>query len=160
MRVLFAGSFDPITIGHADIITRVASFADELVVAVGINPKKKYMFDQDKRVDMVNAVVAQLGNVRAVKMEGTLINCAKLNGASFIVKGVRGGNDVDTELAQAVVNRDLGGLETLFIPSLPELSLVSSSMVRELVHLGLSVSRYVPNEIEPFVAQNRAKKGH
>ena len=65
MRVLFAGSFDPITIGHADIITRAASFADELVVAVGINPKKKYMFDQDKRVDMVNAVVAQLGNGRS-----------------------------------------------------------------------------------------------
>lgn len=160
MRVLFAGSFDPITIGHADIITRAASFADELVVAVGINPKKKYMFDQDKRVDMVNAVVAQLGNVRIVKMEGTLIDCAKSNDVSFIVKGVRSQSDVDTELAQAAVNRDLGGVETLFIPSLPELSLVSSSMVRELVHLGLSVSRYVPNEIEPFVAQNRAKKGH
>ncbi|PKY66760.1 pantetheine-phosphate adenylyltransferase [Schaalia turicensis] len=160
MRVLFAGSFDPITLGHADIITRAASFADELVVAVGINPKKKYMFDQDKRVDMVNAVVGQLGNVRTVKMEGTLIDCAKSNDVSFIVKGVRRASDVDTELAQAAVNRDLGGVETLFIPSRPELLLVSSSMVRELLDLGLSVSRYVPNEIEPFVAQNRAKKGH
>ena len=93
-------------------------------------------------------------------MEGTLIDCAKSNNVSFIVKGVRSRSDVDTELAQAAVNRDLGGVETLFIPSRPEMLLLSSSMVRELLDLGLSVSRYVPNEIEPFVAQNRAKKGH
>lgn len=156
---LFAGSFDPITVGHVDIARRALSFADDLVIAVGINPVKRYLFDLADRVDMVQRAVEELGveggaRVRVVQMPGALLECARKVGASIIVKGVRSAADFDCEFPQAVVNRDLGGIETVLIPARPELSVVSSSMVRELLGLGLDISRYVPAAILPFMRDN------
>lgn len=151
---LFAGSFDPITIGHVDVVTRVLGFVDELVVAVGVNPAKRYLFDQPRRIEMVERALEGVEGVRVVGMPGALLDCARETGADIIVKGARTAADFDFEVPQSVVNRDIGGIDTVLMPARPELSVVSSSMVRELMGLGLDVSRYVPTAILPFLRNN------
>lgn len=155
---LFAGSFDPITLGHLDIATRALSVADEVVVAVGVHPRKRYMFDHSRRVEMVRRVFAPVEGVRVVEMRGALVECVREVGADLVVKGVRSAADFDDEMVQAVVNRDCGGVETVFIPARPELSVVSSSVVRELLGLGFDVARYVPDAIVSDVRDNG--RGH
>lgn len=151
---LFAGSFDPITLGHVDLVERAVRFADEVVLAVGLNSKKAYRFSHDRRIEMARAAVAGIPRVRVVRADGALLDCARELGADVLVKGVRTGADLDWELVQSVVNRDLGGVETVLLPARPELSIVSSSLVRELLALGLDASRYVPAAILPLMTDN------
>ncbi|WP_115727126.1 pantetheine-phosphate adenylyltransferase [Actinomyces culturomici] len=150
---LIAGSFDPITLGHVDLVDRTLRFADSVVVAVGVNSAKSYRFDQDARVAMVETALVGR-DARIVRMDGTLLECADEVGADVVVKGVRTAADLEWELTQSVINRDLGGVETLLLPARPELSVVSSSVVRELLSLGLDASRYVPAAILPLMRDN------
>lgn len=152
--VLIAGSFDPITLGHLDIIERATRSFCDVVVAVGVNGRKTYSYSLDERRQMVEVATAHLDGVRVTLMEGTLIDCARAVGASSVVKGVRSSADLEWELAQAVINSDLGGIETLLIPARPEYAIVSSSVVRELLSLGMDASRYVPATIRPLLVDN------
>ena len=127
-------------------------------MAVGMNSAKNYRFNHEQRLHMVEAALAQIPRVRVVRMDTTLLECAREVGADVVVKGVRTGADLDWELVQATVNRDFGDVETLLMPTRPELSIVSSSLVRELLVQGMDISRYVPAAILPLMTDNEASE--
>lgn len=144
---IYAGSFDPLTLGHLDVIRRGAALYDELVVAVGMNPAKRYWFDPDERVDMVRKATAELSSVRVVSFEGLLVDAARAHGAQVILRGLRALADFEPEFRYGLANRDLADIETLFILSDPEFVFVSSSLVKEIHVNGGDVSRYVPEGV-------------
>ncbi|QWW18907.1 pantetheine-phosphate adenylyltransferase [Schaalia sp. 19OD2882] len=148
------GSFDPFTVGHLDLAERALTFCDRLVVAVGVNSAKTPLFDVEKRMRMVRAATGHLAGVEVVAMDALLVDLCSQVGADMVVKGVRDGADVTWESTQAAVNRDLGGPETVWLPTRGELSHVSSSVVRELLRWGLDVSRYVPGPVVELVGDN------
>ena len=151
---LYPGSFDPLTLGHMDVIERVARVADTLIVAVGTNVAKTPTFSVEARMEMIRAACAHLDNVRVLVMSSTAIEMAAEYGVNCIVKGVRDGADLSGEMAQAAVNRELGGVETLLIPSRGEYMHLSSTMVRELMKWGMDYSRYVPPAVLSFIGEN------
>lgn len=142
MTLLFAGSFNPFTKGHLSIVSRALSFADRIVVAVGVNPGKedegianlaeiRRIFEDNPRVDVV-------------EYSGLTVEFARAAGADALLRGVRSVKDYEYELGLADTNRDISGLETILLPAEPALSFVSSSMVRELRTHGVDVGRYLP----------------
>jgi pantetheine-phosphate adenylyltransferase len=145
------GSFDPITLGHIDVIGRAAGLFDELHVLVVHNPDKSPLFSVDERValieqSLVDAAVA--GNVTVAKWSaGLLVDYCTKVGASVLVKGIRSQVDVAYETPMAIINRDLAGVETVFLLPSPAHALVSSSLVRQVAKLGGDVSPYVPNAV-------------
>ncbi|MFB9618160.1 pantetheine-phosphate adenylyltransferase [Brooklawnia cerclae] len=143
MRAVCPGSFDPITRGHLDIICRAAEVFSEVVVAVGRNTTKNYMFDLDERIDLVTDAVSELPNVRVAAIEGLLVDFCRRQEARVIVKGVRFGSDFDYELQMAQLNRALSGIETMLLPAGREYGTVSSSMLREVAHNGADISPFV-----------------
>lgn len=138
------GSYDPITLGHLDVITRAAGLFDEVVVAVGHNPAKQGRFTVEQRVRMVAESCAELPNVRAAEFTGLLVDFCVRNGIGTIVKGVRTAADAAYEFPMAQMNRRLQGIETVLLAAAPELSYVSSSLVREIAGHGGDVSPFVP----------------
>ncbi|MFD4180272.1 pantetheine-phosphate adenylyltransferase [Rhodococcus sp. NPDC058514] len=141
------GSFDPITNGHLDVIGRVAAQFDEVIVTVMINPNKKGLFSIDERLEMMREAVAGLPNVRVDSWQGLLVDYAKANGASAIVKGLRGANDFDYELQMAQMNHKLTGVDTLFIATNPRYSYLSSSLVKEVATYGGDVADMLPEKV-------------
>ena len=141
---IYAGSFDPLTNGHLDVIRRGAKLFDRLVVAVGLNPSKRYWFELDARVALVREVTADLDGVEVVSFHALLVDAAREHGAQVILRGLRALSDFENEFRYGLANRDLADLETLFILSDPELVFVSSSLVKEIHQNGGDVSRYVP----------------
>jgi len=139
---IYAGSFDPPTIGHVDVIHRGAALFDELVVAVGNNPKKNYFFDLEQRAGLVRESV-QDDNVRVVAFSGLLVHAAEANNAQVILRGLRALSDFDLEFRNGLANRDLTGIETLFLLTEPENIFVSSSLVKEIAMNGGDVGKYV-----------------
>ncbi len=149
-KVLYPGSFDPITFGHLDIIRRSAALFDQVVVAVMTNTSKRCLFSQEERVAMIQKACEGLSNVQVVAFSGLLVDFAAEQRINLIIKGVRGAADADNEKTQARANGQLlPGLETLLMPSSPEYEHISSSLAREVALLGGDVSRFVP----PFAAQ-------
>ena len=144
---IYAGSFDPVTVGHLDVVRRGAALFQELVVAVGMNPAKRYTFDLDQRMELVAKVTGDLPNVRVVAFRGLLIDAARKEGATVILRGLRALSDFDNEFRNGLANRDMSGLETLFMLTDPEHLFVSSSIVKEIAFNGGDVSRYVPPEV-------------
>ena len=155
MRVktaLYPGSFDPVTLGHMDIITRAASLCDTLVVAVMHNPDKRGFMDVDARVAALQAACAHLPNVRVIRHGGLLVACARELGADAVIRGVRPLGDFETEFQMAQINRALGGVETLMIPTSPAYASVSSSVVRQIYGFGGSVEDMVPAAAREIIA--------
>lgn len=150
------GSFDPVTLGHLDVIGRAAAVVDRLVVAVGRNSGKRSLFDVAERVEMLVEVCAPLANVTVEEFDGLLVDFCVAHGAAVVVKGLRGASDTDYEVQMAQLNRRLSGVETLFLPTAPELSFVSSTRVRELAAYGADLSDLVPPAV---AARTRAKVG-
>lgn len=149
-KVLYPGSFDPITFGHLDIIKRSAALFDGVVVAVLINTSKRGLFTAEQRVECIQEACKVMPNVKVVAFSGLLIDFAAENDISAVIKGVRSAADMENEKAQARANAALmPGLETLLLPSSPEYEHISSSLVREVAWLGGDVSRFVP----AFVAE-------
>lgn len=140
---IYPGSFDPPTLGHVDVIRRGALLFDELVVAVGNNPVKKYWFDFDQRLELLRAVTADVPNIRIASFKGLLIDACKKEQASVILRGLRALSDFDMEFRNGLANRDLSGIETLFLLTDPANIFVSSSLVKEIAMNGGDVSRYV-----------------
>jgi pantetheine-phosphate adenylyltransferase len=144
-RCVCPGSYDPVTLGHLDVIRRAGGLFDEVVVAVLTNKAKRSTFDLEERQAMLNEVVAGLPNTVVVAApEGLLVDFCLEVGASAVVKGLRGGTDFAYELPMALMNKHLTGLETVFLPGAPEIEHVSSSLVKEVATLGGDVSGLVP----------------
>ena len=138
------GSFDPVTYGHLDVIARTAAVTDAVVVAVGRNTGKRSLFAAEERAEMIRDACADWPTVSVRLFEGLLVDFCAAYGVDVISKGLRGGADFDYELQMAQMNRRIGGVDTVFVPTSPEWSYVSSSRVRELATLGGDISGLVP----------------
>ena len=142
-RAVCPGSFDPVTHGHLDVVERTARMVDHVVVAVGTNVSKNALFTPKERVEMLAEECAQWGNVEVTLFRGLLVDFCAANSIDVISKGLRGA-DFDYELQMAQMNRQLTGVDTLFLPTAPEWAFVSSSLVREVATLGGDVTAFLP----------------
>ncbi|GAQ67009.1 pantetheine-phosphate adenylyltransferase [Streptomyces scabiei] len=143
-RAVCPGSFDPITNGHLDIIGRASKLYDEVYVAVMINKSKKGLFEVEERMELIREVTAEYANVRVEAFHGLLVDFCKQRDIPAIVKGLRAVSDFDYELQMAQMNIGLSGVETLFVPTNPTYSFLSSSLVKEVATWGGDVSHLVP----------------
>ncbi len=156
---LCPGSFDPPTNGHVDIITRAADMFSEVVVGVVENPSKAARFRADQRVELLSALFADRANVRVQAFSGLVVEMARAAGAQTIVKGVRGVSDFDYELQMAHMNRHLSGVNTVFLPTNPEFSHISSSLVKEIAKLGGSLAGLVPDVVAAALEEQDSNAG-
>jgi len=147
-RAIYPGSFDPITMGHLDIIERSAKLFDEVVVALLLNMEKQPMFSTEERVEMIRQIVP-LSNVRVDTFEGLLVHYAIAQQAQFVVRGIRAISDYEYELQMALMNRRLEpGVETVFLMAGEAYSYVSSRLIKEVFKLGGSIKGLVPELVE------------
>lgn len=147
------GSYDPITLGHLDVIQRASRLADEVIVAIGINPAKTPLLDAETRRRLIEEVTADIPGVRVDFVTGLIADYCRDVGAASIIKGIRGGADYDHELPMALMNKHLAGVETVFLTANPELIHISSSLVRELARFGRSVDDLVHPAVARAVAE-------
>ena len=141
---LFIGSFDPFTIGHHSVVRRALPLFDKLVIGVGVNERKKYMYSTEVRVKTIAEIYADEPKIEVKVYNDLAVDFAHREGAWFIVKGVRSVKDFEYEREQADINRQIGGIETVFIYSEPKWESVSSTLVRELIHFGRDVKEFLP----------------
>lgn len=146
-RVVCPGSFDPVTNGHLDIISRAAGLYDEVVVAVLVNITKKTLFSVDERVEMLREVTKDYGNVRVERFHGLTVDFCVANGINVVVKGLRAVSDFEYEMQMAQMNYRLAKVETLFMTTNPLYSFLSSSLVKEIATYGGDVSGLVPEPV-------------
>lgn len=152
------GSFDPITVGHLDLVCRAAAIFDQVILCVMVNGEKHHMFSLEERLELARAATSHLPNVRAEACGGLLAGFAREKGACALVKGVRGGGDLDWEAQMAQINRDLHpGLDTILLPARPEHLHISSTLAREMLRHHQSLDRYIP--AGAMDALNRIRQG-
>jgi pantetheine-phosphate adenylyltransferase len=144
-RVVCPGSFDPVTNGHLDIISRASGLYDEVVVAVLINETKRSLFTVDERVEMLGEVTAHYGNVKVDRFHGLLVDFCAANGIAAVIKGLRAVSDFEYEMQMAQMNYQMAKVETLFMTTNPLYSFLSSSLVKEIVRYGGDVGGLVPD---------------
>jgi pantetheine-phosphate adenylyltransferase len=144
LTALCPGTFDPVTNGHLDIIERAAERFDAVIVGVLDNPAKQPLFGVEERVQMLKDVTSGFGNVEVDPFSGLLVEYATRKGAGVVVKGLRAVTDFEFEIQMAQMNHQLTGLETLFMPTSPSWSFLSSSLVKEVARFGGDVSGLVP----------------
>jgi len=144
--------------GHLDVIRRGSRLFDRLVVAIGLNPAKRYWFDLEERLALTTRATQDLPNVQVVAFHGLLVDAAREHGAGVILRGLRALADFDMEFRYGLANRDLSGLETLFILSDPSHIFVSSSLVKEIAMNGGEVHRYVPPNVFAAIQRELAAK--
>ena len=157
MKVLCPGSFDPITVGHLDIIERAHALFGEVVVAIGNNSQKKYMFTFEERVALVEGATQGLAGVSVEPMDGLLVDFCRDRGIPAVIKGIRFGADFDFELQMAHMNQEMGGIETVLLPAAKGQVTLSSTIIRQVITLGGDVSGYVPENVLAAVAERRAR---
>jgi len=143
-RAVCPGSFDPVTNGHIDIITRAAQLYDEVVVAVVLNPNKTTLFTAAERVELIREATKALDNVSVDRFEGLTVDFCRRNHISAIIKGLRAVSDFDYEMQMAQMNYNQAGVETLFMTTNPLYAFLSSSLVKEFAKFGGDVSGLVP----------------
>jgi len=146
-RALFPGSFDPITLGHIDIIERSVPLFDEIVIGVGTNSDKKYMFPLKKRMAFIEETFSNYKNISVSQYEGLTIEFCKKVQANFIIRGLRNPADFEFEKAIAHTNRALSGIETIFLLTAAKTSFISSSIVREIISNKGDYSQFVPGSV-------------
>ncbi len=152
MTAICPGSFDPVTYGHLDVIRRAAALFGDVIVAVGRNSAKNYLFDTGERLELLQAVTADIAGVRVLELEGLLVDFAAAHGASVVVKGLRFASDFDFELQMAHINGIIGGVETVMLPASSVWSTLSSTMIREVAAYGGDVSSFVPAIVAERIA--------
>ena len=158
VTALCPGSFDPVTYGHLDIITRASGMVERLIVVVASNPAKKYSFSPEERVEMIRKCTSNLQNVEIVHFEGLLADYAAKVGATAIIKGLRAMSDFEYEFQMALTNKELNpNVETLFLTTSAQNMYLSSSMVKQIASMGGDISRFVPEVILQDII-NRIKK--
>jgi pantetheine-phosphate adenylyltransferase len=156
-KAIYAGTFDPITTGHLDIIKRSMQFCDELIIGVGINSSKKTMFSEAEREKQISVALYsiykkddffQIANIKVQSFNGLLVDFAKELKATILVRGIRSVSDFEYEINLANINKVLAPqIETVFLPTSPELAVVSSSMVKEIAKHGGDVSKFVTKSV-------------
>ena len=147
---VFPGTFDPITVGHVDIVNRASSMFDEIIIAIGVNTKKTTLFDLEKRKEWVKIAFANNPKVRVEAYEGLTVDFCKAVNATFLLRGLRNGTDFDYESHIAQLNKALwNNIETIFIMCNPELSYISSTLVRDLIIHKADYQRYLPVGVKP-----------
>jgi pantetheine-phosphate adenylyltransferase len=146
-RCVCPGSFDPVTNGHLDVISRASALYDEVTVAVLVNASKQGLFDVSERMDMLTRVTADLGNVVVDSFHGLLVDHCRERQIPVVVKGLRAVSDFDYELQMAQMNRSLASIETVFVPTNPEWSFLASSLVKEVATFGGDVAHLVPPHV-------------
>jgi len=145
---IYPGSFDPITLGHLDIVRRAAAIFDKLIICVMVNAEKNPMFNQQERLDMVRQATAKFDNVEADTADMLLAEYARGKGASIIVKGLRVISDYERECQMALMNKKMNpALDTLFLPATEQFTYLSSSIVKDLAKYGGDLEGLVPQEI-------------
>jgi pantetheine-phosphate adenylyltransferase len=157
-RAVCPGSFDPVTNGHIDIISRASGLFDEVVVAVGVNASKNRLFDAEERIDMLREVCAGYPNVSVDGFTGLLTTFCEERDIAAIVKGLRAVSDFDYELQMAQMNSSLTDVETVFVPTSPEYSFLASSLVKEVATFGGDVSGLVPASVNERLVARLAER--
>ncbi|GAA1813056.1 pantetheine-phosphate adenylyltransferase [Planosporangium flavigriseum] len=152
------GSFDPVTNGHLDIISRVARLYEEVVVAVLVNQSKTGLFSIEERLEMLREVTKQYPNVRVEAFQGLLVDFCKANDIDAVIKGIRAASDFDYELQMAQMNVGLAGVETLFMATNPLYSFVSSSLIKDVAKWGGDVTQHVPELVAARLHERLAQK--
>ena len=158
-KALYAGSFDPVTMGHLDIIRRAAKLCDELVVGVIRNPQKSSMFTEEERIEMIKLSTSDLPNVRVDAFSGLLADYVNSNDFDIVIRGLRGTTDFDSEIQMAQLHSILYNdkVESVFLMTSPEYSFISSSMVKEVYLLDGNVDRLVSREVLEFMNSKFSK---
>lgn len=145
---LFPGTFDPLTLGHTDIIKRALPLFDKLVVGIGRNSNKVPMFSEDKRLGWIREIYINEPRVQAIAYDGLTVECCRSIGATFVLRGIRYVNDFEYEKAIADMNRSLDhNIETIFLTCLPQFTSVASTLVRDVLRNGGDVSQFLPPEV-------------
>ena len=149
MRIcLFPGTFDPVTLGHIDIIDRALPLFDKLIIGIGRNSSKDPMFSEEKRLTWIREIYKGNSKVEALAYDGLTVDCCKKTGAGFILRGIRYVNDFEYEKAIADMNRSLDhNVETIFLTCLPQFTSIASTLVRDVIRNGGDVSQFLPHEV-------------
>jgi pantetheine-phosphate adenylyltransferase len=160
MRIcLFPGTFDPVTLGHTDIINRALPLFDKIVVGIGRNSNKQPLFSEQQRIDWLNEIYDGNDKVEAVLYDGLTVDCCKEIGANFILRGIRYVNDFEYEKAIADMNRSLAeNIETIFLTCLPQFTSVASTLVRDVLKNGGDVAKFLPEPVNRTI-KNTYKSG-
>lgn len=145
-RAIFPGTFDPFTIGHYSVVKRALTFMDEVIIGIGINDNKKTWFPMDKRLEMIRGLFADEPRIRVEAYDCLTVDFAKEQNAGFIVRGIRTVHDFEYEETIADINRKLAGIETILLFTEPELTSISSTIVRELLQFGKDVTPFCLKE--------------
>ena len=152
ITAILAGSFDPFTLGHLDLVERSLTFCDNLIIAIGTNSTKNNTFSFLTKKKMIELSCASLKGVSIGLFDNLLVNYAQKNNAQLLIRGVRSTTDFEYEMNLASINKELAPeIETIFIPTKHNLAIVSSSMVRELLKYKQDISRFVPKEISEYI---------
>ena len=146
-RALFPGSFDPLTLGHVDVINRALPLFDELVIAIGINANKKYMFSLEQRIEFIQNTFKDEPKIKVDSYQGLTVDFCKKIEANFILRGLRNPTDFEFEKTITQVNRTLSDIETVFLLTSSETSFISSSIVREVIEFKGDYSKMVPASV-------------
>jgi len=146
-RAIFPGSFDPLTSGHFDIITRGVKLFDELIIAIGINSDKRYMFSLEQRKKFIEDSFEGNSKIKVVSYKGLTVDFCKNNDVEFILRGLRNPADFEFEKAIAHTNRDLGPIETVFLLTAASTSYISSSIVRDVIRNNGDYTKLVPEKV-------------
>lgn len=156
---LFPGTFDPITIGHLDIINRALPLFDKLVIGIGRNINKVPMFSEEQRLGWIREIFRNDPKVSAIVYEGLTVSACQQVGAQFILRGIRYVNDFEYEKAIADMNRSLDQhIETVFLTCLPQYTSVASTLVRDVLKNGGDVMQFLPKEVAASIAEHKPKK--
>ena len=143
-RAIFPGTFDPFTIGHYSVVKRTLTFMDEIIIGIGVNESKRTWFPTDKRVEMIRRFYADNPRISVEAYDGLTVDFAREREANFIVRGIRTVHDFEYEETIADINRKLAGVETILLFTEPELTSISSTIVRELPQFGKDVTPFIP----------------
>jgi pantetheine-phosphate adenylyltransferase len=155
---LFPGTFDPITIGHLDIIHRAMPLFDKLIIGIGRNANKTALFSEELRLEWLNEIFKDESNVSALIYEGLTVECCKRVGANFILRGIRYVNDFEYEKAIADMNRSLDhNIETIFLTCLPQYTSVASTLVRDVIRNGGDVTPFLPKVVAKALKRDMAE---
>ena len=161
-HAVYAGSFDPVTLGHADLISRGARIFDQLTVAIGINPDKQPLFTADERAELLRQTLADLPNVTIATFDGLAVNFVRRTGAAVLLRGIRSLMDIESELTLSLTNRTLAPeIETVFLMAGENLSHVSSTLIKQIARFGRDeaaahLKEFVPVPvIAPLIARFR-----
>jgi pantetheine-phosphate adenylyltransferase len=152
------GSFDPVTLGHVDILERAAAQFDQVIVAILVNPKKRGMFDIDERIAMINESTTHLPNLQVESGSGLVVDFVRARGLTAIVKGLRTGTDFEYELQMAQMNKHIAGVDTFFVATTPRYSFVSSSLAKEVALLGGDVTELLPEPVNRRLAEKLRRR--